>query len=362
MNTPLVTIIIPVYNRPNLIAQAIESVLLQTYQQWELIVVDDISTDTTWEVLKAYMENDHRIKAVKRYRNPKGAPTCRNIGAVMAKGKYLIFWDSDDLMAPWCVDERVRFMEANNGLDFGLFQVFDYNSNSKKLKTRCIVDSKDYLKRFLTFKHAWGTWAVIWLRGSFLSLNGWNENAISWQDPEIHIRALNKGFIFKWGSVVPDGIIRSGLAVNAITTMTPFIPRLENRIKISSELMKILDSHYNQIFIKATQARIYYETYNWANADRNRIGKIAREFKFFTNWELKLFLTIYAIFSLVRKIPLARGFVYRTTIHPKISNYEFYKLPEVKKSLKRKFLDKFNNLNQDSVEAFKKLAKELFIH
>src|SRR5690554_5694001 len=101
-----ISIIIPVFNRQKLIKETLDSVLAQIYENWECIVVDDGSTDETWEVLEQYAKKDARIKIHKRHRDPKGAPTCRNIGMELSEGEYLIFLDSDDLLAKWALQHR----------------------------------------------------------------------------------------------------------------------------------------------------------------------------------------------------------------------------------------------------------------
>ena len=98
IETPLVSIVIPLYNRAELIAETLQSVLMQFYQNWECIVVDDGSTDNSFQVIKSLFEKDNRIKVYERNREPKGASTCRNIGIEKSNGEYIIFLDSDDLL------------------------------------------------------------------------------------------------------------------------------------------------------------------------------------------------------------------------------------------------------------------------
>jgi len=88
---PLITIITPVFNRASIIHKTVESVIAQSYQNWEMIVVDDGSTDNIGEVMVSRFSGDSRIHFIKREREPKGASTCRNIGAENASGDYLIF-------------------------------------------------------------------------------------------------------------------------------------------------------------------------------------------------------------------------------------------------------------------------------
>lgn len=101
MIQPLVSIIIPTYNRAYLIGETLDSILAQSYSQWECIVVDDGSVDDTEEILQSYIQNDSRFKYHKRPAcKPKGANACRNWGVELSKGHYIVFFDSDDLMTP----------------------------------------------------------------------------------------------------------------------------------------------------------------------------------------------------------------------------------------------------------------------
>jgi len=94
---PLITVITPTYNRANLLPRAIKSVLDQTYQNFELIIVDDGSTDNTEEVVRTFF--DERIKYFKHKKN-KGVLGARNTGFKLAKGKYIAFLDDDDELFP----------------------------------------------------------------------------------------------------------------------------------------------------------------------------------------------------------------------------------------------------------------------
>ncbi|HLF51221.1 glycosyltransferase family 2 protein [Flavobacterium sp.] len=100
MNNPLVSIIIPTYNRVSLIRETLDSVLAQTYTYWECIVVDDGSTDATEEVVQEFKKKDPRFQYYLRpVERPKGANTCRNYGLELSKGEFVQFLDSDDLIS-----------------------------------------------------------------------------------------------------------------------------------------------------------------------------------------------------------------------------------------------------------------------
>ena len=105
----LVSIIMPSYNTAQYISKAIKSVINQTYTEWELIIVDDCSTDNTYEILdKEYLENSK----IRFFKNPKnyGAAVSRNKALKEARGRWIAFLDSDDLWLPQKLEKQIRFM------------------------------------------------------------------------------------------------------------------------------------------------------------------------------------------------------------------------------------------------------------
>ena len=109
----MVSIITPCYNAGAFIGDAIESVLSQTYQDWEMIIVDDCSTDKTAEIVASFQEKDSRIKYIYNSTN-KGSAFSRNIALQKAKGKWIAFLDSDDLWHPEKLEKQIEFMTRNN--------------------------------------------------------------------------------------------------------------------------------------------------------------------------------------------------------------------------------------------------------
>lgn len=118
----LVSIIMPSYNTAEYIAASIESVLAQTYADWELIIVDDCSADNTDSVVAPYLE-DKRIRYLKNATN-SGAAISRNYALREAKGRWIAFLDSDDLWLPQKLEKQIAFMEKNG-------YSFTYTSYSK---------------------------------------------------------------------------------------------------------------------------------------------------------------------------------------------------------------------------------------
>lgn len=109
----LVSIIIPAYNAEKYIATAIGSITTQTYSNWELIVVDDGSTDKTSEVVKSF--KDSRVTLFSQ--NNKGVSLARNRGIELSKGKYITFLDADDCIPNYSIEERVKFFKNNKNID-----------------------------------------------------------------------------------------------------------------------------------------------------------------------------------------------------------------------------------------------------
>lgn len=115
-------VVIPCWNEEKLLPEMIECLLKQTFCDWRAFCVDDISSDSTAEVIKGYQARDNRINYFCRNREPKSGQTCRNIGLELSVGaKYVVFFDADDLVAPYCFEQRVRFMDLHPDLDFGVF-------------------------------------------------------------------------------------------------------------------------------------------------------------------------------------------------------------------------------------------------
>ena len=111
---PLVTVVTPCYNAAALIGQTIDSVLAQSYSNWEMVIVDDCSTDSSLDIIEGYTRKDARIKYFKTDR-AYGSPTIpRNIGIDNAHGEIIAFLDADDIWLPNKLREQVQFLHDNN--------------------------------------------------------------------------------------------------------------------------------------------------------------------------------------------------------------------------------------------------------
>jgi glycosyltransferase involved in cell wall biosynthesis len=126
----LVSIIIPTYNTEKFIRTTLQSVQNQTYQNWEMILVDDASTDRTVSVIEEFAKNDDRIKLFKLEKN-SGNGFARNIALEKAAGKYIAYLDADDLWFPNKLEKQIGFLKANNlHFTFSFYDCIDEEGNS----------------------------------------------------------------------------------------------------------------------------------------------------------------------------------------------------------------------------------------
>ncbi|MGE5942771.1 MAG: glycosyltransferase family 2 protein, partial [Flavobacteriales bacterium] len=109
----LVSIIMPMFNSEAYISEAINSIINQTYTNWELLLIDDASTDKTFEMVQPFLKN-HNILLLNNDKN-LGAAMTRNKGIEAATGDYIAFLDGDDVWKPNKLEEQLAFMETNNG-------------------------------------------------------------------------------------------------------------------------------------------------------------------------------------------------------------------------------------------------------
>jgi len=161
-----VSIIIPSYNSQNTILTTLNSIKNQTYNDYECIIVDDHSEDHTIKVVEDFINIDARFSVCARQSAKKGANICRNEGLNISTGMFVIFLDTDDFLAPHCLEIRVKKMLENPKLDLGA------------------------LKGFLSGSYPWQTMSPIWKRSFLVSIKGFDESFPRLQDVELHARAL----------------------------------------------------------------------------------------------------------------------------------------------------------------------------
>ncbi|ERP31091.1 glycosyltransferase family 2 protein [Chitinivibrio alkaliphilus] len=129
MNTPVVSIITPAYNCADVVAHTIASIQAQTFQNWELCITDDCSTDTTMDILRAAAKKDPRIRVFQLEKN-SGAAVARNNSIKKSRGRYIAFLDADDLWTPDKLEKQLAYMkEEGHAFTYTHYSVIDDGGN-----------------------------------------------------------------------------------------------------------------------------------------------------------------------------------------------------------------------------------------
>lgn len=241
-----VSVIIPTYNRESMIRDAIQSVLKQTHQNFEIIIIDDASDDNTEEVVKSF--NDVRIKYILHKEN-KGGSAARNNGIKKATGKFIAFLDSDDWWHPKKLELQLFKMETSrinpDVIYTGIRQVNNYGELIKEI----IPIFRGNILNELLNENVVGTTSSVFLKKDIFSDVGlFDENLPSRQDIDLWIRASGK-YTFDY---VKTPLVYQRIHKNRIT---------ENLdLKIKGRLL-LLDKIYEQLKNDNKKlSKYYYET------------------------------------------------------------------------------------------------------
>jgi glycosyltransferase involved in cell wall biosynthesis len=161
-----VSIITPTFNSERFIAETILSVQAQTYKDWEMIIVDDCSTDRTAEIVASFQEKDSRIKYLYNSTN-KGSAFSRNIAIQKAKGKWIAFLDSDDLWHPEKLEKQIEFMTRND-IHFSYTNYCEIDESSKEVGVS--ISGPEVITNKLMRAYCWPGCLTVMYDAEFLGL------------------------------------------------------------------------------------------------------------------------------------------------------------------------------------------------
>jgi glycosyltransferase involved in cell wall biosynthesis len=192
MKKILVSIVIPTFNRSVLIIETLNSVLKQTYTDWECVIVDDGSTDDTSDVVNDFIKNDKRMKFYRRPNHiPKGPNGSRNYGIEMSHGDYIISLDSDDWLLENHIEEKIEVIRDNRNIDAVLSKTIMVNDDKKIIKKENRTTLSDNLiEDFITLKISWYMHDIMWKKAFLEGKMLYNEKLLKWLDRDFHIRRL----------------------------------------------------------------------------------------------------------------------------------------------------------------------------
>ena len=147
----MVSVITPAYNAEKYIAESIESILNQTFGDFELIIIDDCSTDKTYDIISEYAKKDSRIIALKNEKN-LGIAGNRNKGISLARGKYVVWQDADDISVPTRIEKQFDFMESHPevGIVGGFLEFFEDKKGMTGIR-KYSDDDKELRKNIFRF-------------------------------------------------------------------------------------------------------------------------------------------------------------------------------------------------------------------
>ncbi len=149
MNTPEISIVIPAYNAASYINDSITSVLKQSFSNWELIVVDDGSTDNTSEIVSTLL-SDPRITLLKQAN--KGVSAARNAGIRVAQGRYITFLDADDYYLPFNLSEKYSVLQSDRGIDFVYCDVMQCDENLNDVRIEKGVETDNLFTKVMQWQ------------------------------------------------------------------------------------------------------------------------------------------------------------------------------------------------------------------
>jgi glycosyltransferase involved in cell wall biosynthesis len=254
--SPEVSIVIPHFNRVALLKETLESVCASRFSSYEVIVVDDGSDSECRGDLASLTSERVRVLDSEGQKGPSGA---RNTGARHAKGEFLIFLDSDDILASWCIEQRMKWIHDFPENDLWIFPVLlfrEYPGDHAILWND--MESGDDVIRFVQSDPPWHTSSPIWRRSAFLELGGFNERIIYGDDSDLHLRALfAESRLAKFPDELPDVFIRRSNQDRITSGMKADI--LASRLTRLCEMSRLLRAHASADLSDSCEGQYFVE-------------------------------------------------------------------------------------------------------
>lgn len=280
---PFISVIMPVYNRGQTVRSAIESVLRQSYQNFELVIIDDASTDSTSVIVNSIQ--DERIKYV-RLKSRAGASAARNVGIRIAQANWIAFQDSDDIWEPQKLEKQVRCLNEYQGeyLPIIYTSFYRYRNNRReyipgkdKRNKNGFIHSELLLENFIS------TQTVLLAKESLLNVGGFSEDMPRFQDWELWIR-LSREHPFIW---IDEPLVHVYYTDSSISS---------SQVKLIQAYEKIIEKHLEDFQRAGTRylANLYFSYGHNLCLDgemsrgRNQLWKSLKQ----NPWSLRCYIAI----------------------------------------------------------------------
>lgn len=242
IDLPLISVILPVYNAEEYIYESIQSILNQSYNTFEVIIINDGSTDSTEEIIKSF--NDNRIRYYKNEKNLRLISSL-NFGLQLVRGEYIARIDSDDIALPNRFEKQVEFLE--NNLDYGLIGCFAQEFGDSNNVIKYVVDDEDIRYAFLThnpFIHS-----SVMFRSSIIKKYNlqYDKQWIHVEDYDFWIQLLN----YTKGKNIPEILIKYRVHNSQISFKFRDIQKKNTQLLQEEYLEKNIEIHnYKSLIIQ----------------------------------------------------------------------------------------------------------------
>ncbi len=250
----LVSIIMPVYNGQKFISKSIESVLAQSYENWELIIINDGSTDMTEEVVIKFKNLTNKIKYF--YKANEGQVKATNFGILKSNGEYISFLDSDDLWETDKLKKQVNFISQNKNIDFLYSKYNSIDENGNVLITNISHDSINHYMNLLKCCFI-GRLTVIVKKSILIELNLFDESLHSTDDWDMWIRISKKFKLSFLDEVIASYRIHpQSMSKNSFNQLLNVSKVFSKHVYSNSELNKVFINE-----VKWIELRIYLSSF-----------------------------------------------------------------------------------------------------
>ena len=289
-NLNKISIIIPVYNRADLIKETLDSILKQTYTNWECIIVDDGSTDNITDILIPYLKDTRFQFHYRPAEKKKGANSCRNYGLKFCTGEFVKWFDSDDIMLPDFLYRQFMYLDNDERLDFCvcLSETFIEGKNVSFINKANRMPSGEIISSYLYKNHYFLTAAPLW-RKEFLKSNNlfFDEGLSNSDESDFHFRVLILKPIYYYSDDVLYRVRRGNKSITQ--DKANILPTLYSRAKffkkVADEIDKIELKEKKEIYIYllSRQLNLFYEIKQLTNRDIVTYFHNFRQFYFLSN-------------------------------------------------------------------------------
>lgn len=173
----MISVVMSVFNGEKYLREAIESILEQTYKDFQFVIVNDGSTDSSLEIMREYQKKDQRIKIINQENT--GLAKALNRGIKQAKGKYIARMDADDISKPDRLDKQIEFLENNpNCVALGTQSYVIDNDGNELFITNLPTEKKTIKENYLPARNPFYHGSVMFRKDSYIEVNGYNEDII----------------------------------------------------------------------------------------------------------------------------------------------------------------------------------------